>query len=105
MLVQLSFGPSGGDVAPGQSYVCPRAHGHKAWFVTDLALCDYTRVGPFCKDSQHVLGGPYLYAHVHSFAAGPHSFADGWPSVLSASVVLGHHSDFLAGVRVSLGCL
>jgi hypothetical protein len=37
-LVWLSFGPSGGDVGPGDSHVRHGVYGHEAWFFTDPAL-------------------------------------------------------------------
>jgi hypothetical protein len=57
-LVQLSFGPSGGDVWPRHIYVRSSVHGHKAQFVTDSALCDQARVGLFFNDSQRLMGWP-----------------------------------------------
>jgi hypothetical protein len=35
--------------------------------------------------------------------AGNRSFSDGWPTLLSASLFLGPHSNLLAGSRVALG--
>jgi hypothetical protein len=33
-------------------------HSHQAWFVTDPAVGDKSRVSIFCDDGQRVLGGP-----------------------------------------------
>jgi hypothetical protein len=38
VLVQLFFGPSGGDSGPGDSHVRSSVHGNNAWFVTGPAL-------------------------------------------------------------------
>lgn len=65
--------PFGGNVGPGDSHIHPRINSHEAWFITDPALCDYTRVGPFRYDSawwRDLMCRPSsLLAHWHSLVS------------------------------------